>query len=99
MQTFNEQIENMQNARHREHFFEANARDKNGDNIYLWFCVWCNINGDSTWKTSPKKFAEYLKAENVELGFWQRKSIAEKYFGYAFTYQNGDWVIKKEKRQ
>lgn len=77
----------------------ARARNKaiNGENIYIKFVTWClAFKGDKA-VNSPNVFAEFLKAENIELDFWQRKHIAEKYFGYRFTWnsQKSEWEITR----
>lgn len=71
-------------------------RELSGENIYLWFCVWCNChkNGEEM-KKSPQEFAKWLKLEDKTLTFWQKKSIAENHFGYKFEwdYNKREWKI------
>ena len=79
---------------------ERKRRDQTGVDIYYLFCAWCNCSPDGDKKKkSPKAFADFLKAENISLTFWQRKMIAETYFGYSFKYDmaKGEWVIGKQK--
>lgn len=94
---FNNQISLMQDTRHREEYFRALKWKSNGEDIYLRFCVWCNCYGKEEWKSNAKMFAKYLKDENITLGFWQRKAIAENHFWYVFTYDETkkDWEIKR----
>jgi hypothetical protein len=68
-----------------------------GDNIYWAFRVWCNAYKDGKGKNSAKVFTEYIKANSIVLNWYQRKCIAEKYFGYVFTYnyEKEDWYIEK----
>lgn len=96
-QTFDEQIRQMQEERHRREFYEYQRKQANGEYIYVNFCVWCNAFNDSKGKNDAKLFAKFLKQENIELTFWQRKHLAEKYFGYKYEYdyEKKDWEIKK----
>ena len=96
-QTFEEQIRQMQAEQHRGEHYEYQRKQSNGEYIYLNFCVWCNIYAGKATKTDPKAFAKWLKQENIELTFWQRKHLAEKYFGYKYEYDyaKGEWEIKK----
>ena len=103
-QTFEGQIRQIQDERHRREHWEHQRKQANGEYIYVNFCVWCNIYANKETKTDPKAFAKWLKQENIELTFWQRKHLAEKYFGYKYEYdyEKKDWEIKKinkEKRQ
>lgn len=96
-QTFEEQIRQMQAERHRGEHYEYQRKQSNGEYIYVNFCVWCNAFKDSKGKNDAKLFAKFLKQENIELTFWQRKHLAEKYFGYKYEYdyEKKDWEIKK----
>lgn len=78
---------------------EYETRERNGENIYLDFCIWCNAFKEMKGKNSDTTFAEYLKKENITLSFWQRKHIAEQYFGYQFTFDSNakKWNICKAK--
>lgn len=98
-QTFEEQIRQMQDERHRRERWECKRKQLNGEYIYVNFCVWCNAFNDSKCKNDAKLFAKFLKQENIELTFWQRKHLAEKYFGYKYEYRHdkGDWEITKIK--
>ena len=53
-----------------------------GEDIYTNFCVWCNGYAKQIDKKNAKKFAYYLKKENISLNDTQRKHLATKYFGY-----------------
>ena len=97
-QTFDEQIRELCAARQRNELLEQERKKRNGEYIYVNFCVWCNIYANKETKKDPKSFAEWLKQENIELTFWQRKHLAEKYFGYKYEYDyaKNDWEIKKK---
>lgn len=79
---------------------EYRERERNGENIYIWFCAWCNChpNGEAM-KVSAEWFGKYLKQEGIELNFWQRKAIAERHFGYEFEWDSDtkEWNIRKQK--
>lgn len=79
--------------------FQHLANQANGEYIYVNFCVWCNAFNNCKGKNDAKLFAKFLKQENIELTFWQRKHLAEKYFGYKYEYKNdkGEWEITKIK--
>lgn len=96
-QAFEEQIRQMQEERHRRERYEYQRKQVNGEYIYVNFCVWCNAYNDSKGKNDAKLFAKFLKQENIELTFWQRKHLAEKYFGYKYEYdyEKKDWEIKR----
>ena len=94
---FTKQIRQLCYERQQAELWEQNRKKANGEYIYVNFCVWCNIYPDKETKTDPKAFAKWLKQENIELTFWQRKHLAEKYFGYKYEYDyaKNDWDIKK----
>lgn len=85
-----------QEADERARVCENEAR---GEYIYWRFRVWCNAYKDGQGKESARVFAEYIKANNIVLNWYQRKCIAEKYFGYVFTYnhEKEDWDIERRK--
>lgn len=72
-------------------------RERNGEALYTTFCLWCNAFKEGKKKNSAKAFAEFLAEEKIELTFWQKKHIAEKYFGYQFEWDNKEekWFTKK----
>ena len=96
-QTFEEQLRIEHNSRILRESWERNFKQVRGEYIYVNFCVWCNAFNDSKGKNDAKLFAKFLKQENIELTFWQRKHLAEKYFGYKYEYdyEKKDWEIKK----
>ena len=100
-QTFEEQVRQLQDERHRRENCESQSNQLHGEYIYVGFRVWCNAFNDGNGKTDPKVFAKWLKKENIELTFWQRKHLAEKYFGYKYEYKHDkqEWKITKIKAQ
>lgn len=68
-----------------------------GEGIYARYCAYCNAEGKVEWKGDPRKFGEWLKASGIELDFWQRKAIAENYFGFAYEWNGSEWKIRKNK--
>ena len=96
-QSFEEQIYQMQAERNRREWWEHHCKQVRGEYIYVNFCVWCNAFNNSNGKNDAKLFAKFLNQENIELTFWQRKHLAEKYFGYKYEYKydKGDWEITK----
>ena len=73
-------------------------RTLNGESTYLDFCIWCNAYHKGECKNNPELFGTYLKETNTELNFWQKKHIAEKYFGWVYEWDcyNEKWSIKKK---
>lgn len=95
---FDTQIRRMQNARHRERYLQSVQKELNGENIYTRYKFWCSVYHEEGDETNATVFSEYLREYNIELTFWQRKYLAEKYFGYSFKWNNSeqDWDIIKE---
>lgn len=73
-------------------------KESTGENIYIEFKAWCNAYKKGEGKNNPYIFAEFLKENNINLGFWQKKCIAKKYFGYDFEYNYDKkvWEITKK---
>lgn len=67
-------------ARH----YDYTAKKLNGEYIYSNFSMWCYLNEKND--KSDLDFAKYLELEDIKLTFHQRKYLAEKYFGWEFTY-------------
>jgi hypothetical protein len=92
-------IESCINERQARQHQRALNRAINGENIYTMFVTWCfAFKGEKAVK-SPKVFSEFLKEQNIVLTFWQRKYIAEHYFGFQFIWDRDKedwWVQKKE---
>ena len=96
-EAFEKQIRQMQDERRCREHWEYKRKQLNGEYIYVDFCMWCNAFNDSKGKNDAKLFAKFLKQQNIELTFWQRKNLAEKHFGYKYEYKHdkGEWVTKK----
>lgn len=96
-QTFEEQVEIMQNQRHRKEYNEYKQKERNGEYIYSRFCMWCNGYADDKSRTNPKAFAAWLKQEGIELTQHQRRYLLEHKFGYKVWYDNKekDWRCEK----
>lgn len=87
MKTFKTLLTQVNNERIKDEGRERRRREFTGENIYTLFWVWCNTQKDSVeLRQTPEVFGEWLKRENITLTFWQRKHIAEKYFGYEFKW-------------
>lgn len=97
-QTFEEMVIEEHKIKERSRQYESLHREATGENQYSRFCIWCNAFNEGQGKLNSKIFAKYLKEENIELNFWQKKYLAEKYFGFEYTYNyNKDkWLIKKK---
>lgn len=70
-----------------------------GEFIYIDFKCWCNAYNKGEGKNDAKVFAKFLKEEQIEINFWQKKHLAEKYFGYEYEYDytNNKWKIRRVK--
>lgn len=99
MEDFEEQIREMVEIRKDKEAKENEVAKTRGEYEYTKFKCWCNAFKNGKGQNSARVFAEFLKEENIELTFWQKKAIAEKYFGYKYTYnyQEDTWDTKKEK--
>lgn len=98
METFESIARELHDERVKRERWEYQQRELTGENTYTWFCCWCNCFKDGAeMKKSAEKFGEFLKQEGIELNFWQKKTIAEKYFGYKYEYDYGKskWNISK----
>lgn len=92
---YNEYIMNVILQRHKDY----DESLKNGEHIYLSYCVWCNAFNNFKGKNDAKTFARFLISTNTKLNFWQKKHLAEKYFNYKYNYDydNKKWNISKVK--
>lgn len=99
MTTFNQELKLANQQKLWQHRLQRIHQETSGERIYLSFCNWCFAFANESTKTDAKAFAKFLKQENIKLTFWQRKNLAEKYFGYKYEYKHekGDWEITKIK--
>ena len=95
MKTFDEQIREMQDERHRNEWWAGRRRLAKGEDIWVRFVARCYGEEHGEWQDDPKRFADYLKANGIELDFWRRKAIAENHFGYRFEWNGKEWKIAK----
>ena len=96
--TFEEEIAIEHLARLNVEKWGRRLKEVRGEYIYLDFCVWCNCQGDDgKLRASERAFAEWLKRENRTLTEYQRRWIAENYFGWQFTWneEKKEWESKK----
>ena len=88
--SFNEIAKQISREKERDFWWNCHVRDIRGEDIYTDFCVYTHI---YEWKRdNPKHFAEYLKKFNKTLTTYQRKFLAEKYFGYKFDEDKQVWT-------
>jgi hypothetical protein len=99
MKTFEEMAQDEHEIRRKEAKRELEKFFLMGENHYTKFCVWCNAFYKGKGKNDAHLFAKFLEEEKVELNFWQKKHLAEKYFGYDYQYDsnNKKWKIIKKK--
>lgn len=99
MEDFEEQIREMVEIRKDKEARENEVAKTRGEYEYTKFKCWCNAFKNGQGKNNAKVFAEFVKAENIELTFWQKKAIAEKYFGYEYNYdyEKDEWITKKKR--
>ena len=100
LETFESQIEIEHKERVRKDNIKHKLMDIRGENIYIGFCVWCNCQGDTNHKLrgSAKVFANWLKNKKIVLSEYQRRYIANKYFGWEFYWNEKEskWESKKK---
>lgn len=96
---FDTLIRQIRQERCREEYWQSVCNKVSGEDIYTMYKCWCNGWRNGQDKTNAKVFGEYLKEKGIELTFWQRKHLAEKYFGYKYVYdyKKKNWEIIKEK--
>lgn len=84
--------------RQREEEYSNLKWKVSGEGEYARFCLWCNAFNKGQGKSNSEIFAKYLKEENIKLTFWQKKYLAEKYFGfeYDFDYFTRKWKVTKK---
>lgn len=78
----------MRNERIERERRERETRQALGEDIYTIFWVWCQAKWHGKFTTNIRLFDKYCKDNNIELTFWQRKHLAEKYFGYKYEYDH-----------
>ena len=86
----------------RNYLEEQKMRRINAEPFYTDFICWCNAFNHGEGQNDAKIFAKFLKEENIELNFWQKKHLAEKYFGYFYAWNGLEekWeILKKEKEK
>lgn len=84
--------------RERDELNDSLNRKLTGECEYTMFCLWCNAFNKGQGKSNSEIFAKYLKEENIKLTFWQKKHLAEKYFGFEYEWDcsSNKWIIKKK---
>jgi hypothetical protein len=97
---FDTEIRKAQKERQLEEYYRLKHNEKQGVYIYTMYCVWCNAYNNGEGKRDWRTFARYIKENNIAVGWWQRKTIEEKYFGreFLFDYETGKWYVKKTKQ-
>lgn len=95
MNTFEVELRQIQDERQRQQWWEGKRFVQTGEGIYARFCAWCNVYYEGKGKDNPKLFASYLEESKTTLTWWQRKCIAEKYFGYDISWDGEKWIEKK----
>lgn len=95
--TFNNLLKIENTTRLLKEHYKHKHEQINGEDIYIEFKVWCNAYNSGNGKNNAKLFAKFLKEQEIELNFWQKKYLAEKYFGYKYNFdrKKSDWEIKK----
>ena len=75
-------------VRQREWRNEYENSKLRGEYIYAQFVLDCIAKGHREWIEQASKFGDWLKAEKIELTFWQKKAIDENHFGYKYEYDH-----------
>lgn len=98
MKSFEEQIRELQDERHKRERAESEFKKKRGEYIYAQYCGWCNAEDKPEWKRDGVKFGKYLKENCITLWFLAKKSLAEKYFGYKYMWNGVKWEVTHDNR-
>lgn len=90
-------LKEMRNQRTAREQRERNNRKVLGEDIYTLFWVWCQAADRGKDIANTALFGQYLKDNKIELTFWQRKHLAEKYFGcrYEWDKSKGKWRVSR----
>lgn len=83
-----------------QEWHKRNERQALGEDIYTTFWVWCQSKWHGKFTTNIRLFDKYCKDNKIELTFWQRKHLAEKYFGYKYEYDHNKqkWKITRAQK-
>ena len=95
MKTFDEQIREMQDERHRNEWWQGQRRLARGEDIWVRFVAWCNGYNDGNGKTDGATFDRYCAEQGVAVDFWKRKAIGENHFGERYEWNGEKWEITK----
>lgn len=95
METFEETIREMIRERQKEEHAQYLCSLRKCENEIALFKCWCNAFKGGDGKDNAEVFAEYLKENDINLDFWVRKQIAEKYFGFKFEFDYKTMKWKK----
>ena len=92
-------LRDMRNERVERERRERETSKALGEDVYTLFWVWCQAKRHGQDTDNDKVFSQYIKENNIELSFWQKKYLAEKYFGYRYEWQQDKqkWLITKIK--
>lgn len=97
-QLFEKMIAEEHEIRTRQEREQMHLRKITGENQYTDFCLWCNAFNKGQGKNDNQTFKRYMQEQNITLNFWQKKHLAEKYFGYEYKFDNDSrkWFIMKK---
>lgn len=87
---FMELANEIHNATEAERWCKWKEFVQNGEEIYLYFKLWCYRNSMEEEITTRDRFNEYLKIKKIPITETQRKYLAKKYFGYKESAINED---------
>lgn len=90
-------IEKCIEERRKKERTRAKNRAIYGEDVYVRFVTWCYaFKGEKAVK-DPKMFSQFLKEEKIQLNFWQKKYLAENYFGFSYNWnmKESKWEISK----
>jgi hypothetical protein len=85
MKTFDEQIREVQGERQRAEYWETQKRIARGENIYAWYCAWCNAYNDGKGKTDGATFDRYCDEQGVAIDFGSARRLAKRILANAMS--------------
>ena len=82
----------------RDESIVMHSLEKTIETEFAMFSVWCRAMEK---EINEKSFKQYLKEEKLNLQFYVKMGIYEKFFGYTFTYDYDKerWISKKTTQQ
>lgn len=89
-------LKQIQKENHKQRICDQQSFHNKVKQEYARFCIWCRAFRNAEF--TEKNFKDYQKEEQIKLDFWTKKTIAEMFFDYEYTFNNetNKWTYKKK---